>query len=344
MILEVKKKFMTKTLYILLCLLIQLTSCTSDKKEIIKLEGNAQGTTYHITYISDNGILYSKAIDSLLSNIDASMSTWVPNSIISRINNNEQNVIVDDYFSTVFNKSVEVSEKTEGHFDITVGPLVNAWGFGPTTKNNLDKTKVDSLLQLVNYKMVTLKDNKIKKEKPEIKIDFNAIAQGYSVDVIADYLDSKGINNYLVELGGEIKAKGKKENEEWKVGIDQPSEEKSAERKLEAILNLNNRALATSGNYRKFYMEGNQKLSHIIDPKTGYPAKHNLLSTTVIADDGITADAYATAFMVMGVMKSITFLEKNKNLKLEVYFIYDEKGQWKSYTSHNLKKRIKELN
>lgn len=335
---------MTKTLYILLCLLIQLTSCTSDKKEIIKLEGNAQGTTYHITYISDNGILYSKAIDSLLSNIDASMSTWVPNSIISRINNNEQNVIVDDYFSTVFNKSVEVSEKTEGHFDITVGPLVNAWGFGPTTKNNLDKTKVDSLLQLVNYKMVTLKDNKIKKEKPEIKIDFNAIAQGYSVDVIADYLDSKGINNYLVELGGEIKAKGKKENEEWKVGIDQPSEEKSAERKLEAILNLNNRALATSGNYRKFYMEGNQKLSHIIDPKTGYPAKHNLLSTTVIADDGITADAYATAFMVMGVMKSITFLEKNKNLKLEVYFIYDEKGQWKSYTSHNLKKRIKELN
>jgi thiamine biosynthesis lipoprotein len=146
-----------------------------------------------------------------------------------------------------------------------------------------------------------------------------------------------------VEVGGELKAKGKKESEEWKVGIDQPSEEDSSERKLEAIINLNNKALATSGNYRKFYVEGNQKLSHIIDPKTGYPAKHNLLSTTVIATDGITADAYATAFMVMGLQKSIAFVEKNKNLKLEVYFIYDEKGQWKTYASESLKKQIKEL-
>ncbi len=191
-----------------------------------------------------------------------------------------------------------------------MGPLVNAWGFGPTTKNTLSKTQVDSLLQLVNYKKVILKDNQIVKVNPEIKIDFNAIAQGYSVDVLADFLERKGINNYLVELGGEIKAKGKKENEEWKVGIDQPTEEKSPERKLEAIISLKNRALATSGNYRKFYIEGNQKLSHIIDPKTGYPAKHNLLSTTVIADDGITADAYATAFMVMGIKKIDCFFRK----------------------------------
>jgi thiamine biosynthesis lipoprotein len=343
MILEVKNNFMKKILFPLFSTLIMLTSCSSDKKEIVKLEGNSQGTTYHITYLSDNGIIYKKEIDSLLADIDASMSTWIPNSIISRINNNEENVIVDDYFKVVFNKSAEVSKKTDGNFDITVGPLVNSWGFGPTTKNTLDKTKVDSLLQLVNYKMVILKGNKIIKEKPAIKIDFNAIAQGYSVDVIADFLQSRGINNYLVELGGEIKAKGKKENEEWKVGIDQPSEKKGEERKLEAIINLNNRALATSGNYRKFYIEGNQKLSHIIDPKTGYPAKHNLLSTTVIADDGITADAYATAFMVMGLKKSIAFVEKNKNLKLEVYFIYDENGQWKTYKSESLKQRIKEL-
>ena len=203
--------------------------------------------------------------------------------------------------------------------------------------------QVDSLLQLVNYKKVSLKNNQIIKENPNIKIDFNAIAQGYSVDVLADFLETKGIQNYLVEVGGELKAKGKKESEEWKVGIDQPSEEDSSERKLEAIINLNNKALATSGNYRKFYVEGNQKLSHIIDPKTGYPAKHNLLSTTVIAADGITADAYATAFMVMGLQKSIAFLEKNKNLKLEVYFIYDENGKWKTYTSESLKKQIKEL-
>ncbi|SEA55244.1 thiamine biosynthesis lipoprotein [Flavobacterium gillisiae] len=335
---------MQKLLFLLLCTLVMLTSCTSAKKEIIKLEGNAQGTSYHITYLSDDGILYQKEIDSLLADIDGSMSTWIPNSIISRINKNEENVIVDDYFKTVFNKSVEVSEKTEGNFDITVGPLVNAWGFGPTSKNTLSKSQVDSLLQLVNYKKVILKDNQIVKVNPEIKIDFNAIAQGYSVDVIADFLERKGINNYLVELGGEVKAKGKKLNEEWKVGIDQPSEETSTERKLEAVVNLNNRALATSGNYRKFYIEGNQKLSHIIDPKTGYPAKHNLLSTTVIADDGITADAYATAFMVMGLQKSISFLEKNENLKLEVYFIYDENGKWKTYISESLKKQIKELN
>jgi len=335
---------MQKLLFLLLCTLVMLTSCTSAKKEIIKLEGNAQGTSYHITYLSDDGILYQKEIDSLLADIDGSMSTWITNSIISRINNNEENVIVDDYFKVVFNKSIEVSEKTEGNFDITVGPLVNAWGFGPTSKNTLSKSQVDSLLQLVNYKMVILKDDQIVKVNPEIKIDFNAIAQGYSVDVLADFLESKGINNYLVELGGEIKAKGKKLNEEWKVGIDQPIEETSTERKLEAVVNLNNRALATSGNYRKFYIEGNQKLSHIIDPKTGYPAKHNLLSTTVIADDGITADAYATAFMVMGLQKSISFLKKNENLKLEVYFIYDENGKWKTYISESLKKQIKELN
>ncbi|WP_366183531.1 FAD:protein FMN transferase [Flavobacterium ovatum] len=331
---------MTKTLFLLLGTLLMLTSCSSDKNETIKLEGNSQGTTYHITYLSQDGIQYKKQIDSLLTDIDNSMSTWFPNSIISRINNNEENVVVDDYFKTVFNKAVEVSQKTEGNFDITVGPLVNAMGFGPTNKNALSKTQVDSLLQLVNYKNVFLKNNQIIKANPEIKIDFNAIAQGYSVDVLAGFLETKGINNYLVELGGEIKAKGKKENEEWKVGIDQPTEE----RQLEAIINLNNRALATSGNYRKFYIEGNQKLSHIVDPKTGYPAKHNLLSTTVIADDGITADAYATAFMVMGLNKSIDFLEKNKSLKLEVYFIYDENGQWKTHTSESLKEQIKELN
>jgi thiamine biosynthesis lipoprotein len=336
---------MTKTLLLAILLpLLVLTSCVSDKKEIIKLEGNSQGTTYHITYLSDNGVLYQKEIDSLLANIDQSMSTWIPTSIISRINNNEENVIVDDYFRAVFTKSVEVSEKTDGNFDITVGPLVNAWGFGPTKKSNLRRTQLDSLLKLVDYKKVILKNNQILKDKPEIKIDFNAIAQGYSVDVLADFLESKEIKNYLVELGGEIKAKGKKNTEEWKVGIDQPTEDKTDERKLQAIITLNNRALATSGNYRKFYIEGNQKLSHIIDPKTGYPAKHNLLSTTVFADDAITADAYATAFMVMGLKKSIAFLEKNKSLNLEVYFIYYENGHWRIHTSTTLMRRIEQLN
>jgi thiamine biosynthesis lipoprotein len=293
--------------------------------------------------MSDDGISHKTAIDSLLKEIDSSMSTYLPISFISRINNNDSSVLVDQYFIDVFNKSIEVSEKTDGLFDVTVAPLVNSWGFGYTKKATLDNNKIDSLLQLVGYKFVKLEGNKIIKAKPEVKLDFNAIAQGYSVDVLANYLESKGIENYLVELGGELKAKGKKEQENWKVGIDKPGEKASTERKLEAVINLNNKALATSGNYRKFYEENGQKFSHIINPKTGYPAKQNLLSATVIADDGITADAYATAFMVMGLNKSIQFLEDNKHLQLEVYFIYDDHGTWKTYTSESLKKWITEL-
>lgn len=331
---------MIKNIFIFFTVVMLFTACTK-KDSAFFLQGNAQGTSYHITYISKDGVVSEKEIDSLLADIDASMSTWLPNSIISRINNNEEEVIIDDYFKTVFNKSVEVSNKTNGDFDITVGPLINAWGFGPTQKKSLNQNQVDSLLQVVNYKLLSLNGNHIIKEKPEIKIDFNAIAQGFSVDVVAAFLEKKGIENYLVELGGEIKAKGKKEKAAWKVGIEQPDEEDSSERKLQAILNLDNRALATSGNYRKFYREGTQRFSHIINPKTGYPAKHTLLSTTVIANDAITADAYATAFMVMGLQKAIAFVEKNKELNLEVYFIYDENGKWKTYISPGLIKRIK---
>lgn len=334
---------MIKFLFPILACIIFFAGCKSDQKSLIKFEGNAQGTTYHISYLSDDGISHKTAIDSLLNEIDASMSTWLPGSIISRINNNDKSVIVDHYFIDVFNKSLEVSEKTDGLFDVTVGPLVNSWGFGFTKKATLHSIAIDSLIHFVGYKMVKLEGNKIIKAKQEIKIDFNAIAQGYSVDVLANYLESKGIDNYLVELGGELKAKGKKDNENWKVGIDKPDEKSTSQRKLEAVINLNNKALATSGNYRKFYEENGQKFSHIIDPRTGYPARQNLLSATVIADEGIVADAYATAFMVMGLKKSIQFLEENKNLKLEVYFIYDDQGNLKTYASESLKKWIKEL-
>lgn len=332
---------MKKVLILLFTSLIIFTACNDNKT--IKMEGNAQGTTYHITYISADNKNYKRDIDSILEAIDLSMSTWIPNSIISKINNNDSIVLVDQYFIDVFNKSVEVSEKTNGIFDITIGPLVNAWGFGQTKKTTLDSIKIDSLLQLVGYKMLKLEGNKIIKQKAQIQLDFNAIAQGYSVDVLANYLESKGITNYLVELGGELKAKGKKENENWKVGIDTPNEKPSAQRALKAVIKLENKALATSGNYRKFHEENGQKFSHIINPKTGYPAKQNLLSATVIASDAITADAYATAFMVMGLEKSKVFLEKNKELKLEVYFIYDHKETWKTYISEGLKKSIQEI-
>ena len=343
MILADKLILMIKFLLRLFALVVFMVACNTDPEKLVKLEGNAQGTTYHISYISPRNINYKPAIDSLLKVIDSSMSTWVPGSIISRINKNDSSVLADPYFINVFNKAFEVSKKTNGIFDVTVGPLVNAWGFGFTKKATVDSAMIDSLLRFVGYKMVKLQGRKIIKEKPQIMLDFNAIAQGYSVDVIAGYLESNGIKNYLVELGGELKAKGKKHTEEWKVGIDKPSENKTEERPLEAVIILKDRALSTSGNYRKFYVENGQKYSHTIDPATGYPAKQTILSASVLADNCMTADAYATTFMVMGLERSKKFLAENNDLGLEVYFIYDENGQWKTYTSESLKKQVKEI-
>ena len=279
-----------------------------------------------------------------MKRIDLSLSTYVPASIISGINKNDTAVIVDDHFINVFNQSIEVSEKTNGLFDVTVAPVINAWGFGFTKKANVDSVMIDSLLEFIGYKMVKLEGKKLVKQKPQSMLDFNAIAQGYTVDVLATYLESKGITNYLVELGGEVRAKGKKNKDKyWTVGIDQPNEIPTDGRPLQAIIKLKDRALATSGNYRKFYVEDGKKYAHIIDPYTGYPAKHNLLSATVLANDCMTADAYATAFMVMGLEKSKHFLSEHKELQLEVFFIYDEKGVWKTYNSETLKEWIEEI-
>ncbi len=317
-----------------------LIQCQQDDSQTIKLAGEAQGTTYHITYLSKERKKYHQGIDSIFKSIDSSLSTYVPASIISRFNKNDTHVAADKYFIDVFNKSVEISEKTGGFFDATVAPVVNAWGFGFTKKANVDSTLIDSLLQLVDYKMVKLEGNKIIKKKPNVMLDFNSIAPGYTVDVLATYLESKGISNYLIELGGEVIAKGKKQNNEyWKIGIDQPNENITEidERPLQTIIALSDKALATSGNYRRYFEENGKKFSHIINPRTGYPAKNNLLSATVIAGDCMTADAYATAFMMMGLEKSKEFLSANKQLGLEVFFVYDENGSWKTYASDRMR-------
>ncbi len=320
------------------------TTCHQKNNTIIKIAGEAQGTTYHISYCSESKLNYQTGIDSLLRRIDTSLSTYLPVSIISRINRNDSTALPDDHFTNVFNKSQELAERTGGAFDITVAPVVNAWGFGFSKKARVDSAMIDSLLQYVSYKMVSLQDHKLGKQNPGVMLDFNAIAQGYTVDVIASYFNRLGIENYFIELGGEVKARGKKENEEdWKVGIDKPVEDNPEERTLQAIIKLHNQSLATSGNYRKFYVENGQKYSHIIDPETGYPAKNNLLSTSVLADDCMTADGYATAFMVMGLEKSKEFLAINKDLHLEVFFIYDSKGARETYTSENLKKWMEKL-
>ena len=335
---------MIKNFIPILFSILFIASCNSKKNNLITIEGEAQGTTWHISYISEDRINHKQAIDSILKDIDLSLSTYLPVSIISRINKNEPDVNIDSYFIKVFNKSMEVSKRTGGIFDVTVGPLVNAWGFGFTKKASIDSARIDSILQYVNYKMLKLDGNRVIKEMKEIQLDFNAIAQGYSVDILASYLGKRGIENYLVELGGELIAKGKKNNENWKVGIDQPIQNISSERKLEAIIELDNRALCTSGNYRKFYEEDGKRYAHILDPRTGFPARQNILSASVLADDAMTADAYATVFMVMGLEQSKEYLVDNKDLNLEVYFIYDEKGLWKTYSSQSLKNRIKQVN
>jgi FAD:protein FMN transferase len=333
-------KFISPTIVVLLLCL----NCKQETNLSIKIAGNAQGTTYHITYIPGNKTINKEPIDSIFRKIDSSLSTYVPASTISRINKNDTSVVADDFFMDVFNRSVEVSATTNGLFDMTVAPVINAWGFGFTKKAKVDSAMIDSLLDFVGYKLVRLDGRKLVKKKPPVMLDFNAIAQGYTVDILAAYLESKGITDYLVELGGEVKAKGKKSKQSyWTVGIDQPNEEPIDGRPLQSVIQLKDRALATSGNYRKFYVEDGEKRAHIIDPRTGYPAKHNLLSATVLAADCATADAYATAFMVMGMEKARQFLTEHSELQLDVFFIYDENGVWKTYSSETLQEWIKEI-
>lgn len=291
--------------------------------------GEAQGTYYAVTYFDEGGRNFQPQLDSILHAFDRSVSIWVPESIISRINNNDSTALPDGWFTDIFTRSVEISESTGGAFDFTVGPLVNAWGFGFKNKIRLDSAKVDSLKALVDYQTVRLEDGRIIKQDPNVQFDFNAIAQGHSVDVLGKFLEEKGIENYLVDIGGEVLGKGKKPgNAYWTVGIENPAADSAAERTLNAKAHLYNRAMATSGNYRKYYEEDGMRYSHTIDPKTGYPVRHSLLSVSVLAGDCATADGYATAFMVMGLEKSLEFLEGHP--ELQAYFIYsDENGEYR---------------
>lgn len=308
----------------------------------IKVEGLAQGTSYHITYIDNNGINYQRSIDSLLIEIDNSLSTYQPRSIISRFNQANATQQIDKLFSEVFNDAKLVFEATNGAFDPTIAPIVNAWGFGFKNLENTDSTFIDSLLQYVNFNAVTITDSTVIKSNPNIMLDFNAIAQGYSVDVLAEFLEEKGIKNYMVEVGGELRVKGKNTNNKlWRIGIDKPIEN-NTNRELEAIINLENVALATSGNYRKFYEKDGVKYSHTLNPKTGYPVQHTLLSATVLAKTCSLADAYATAFMVLGLEKSKEIVAQTPDL--EVLFIYvDEKNEFQTFASQEISKFI-ELN
>ena len=309
----------------------------------IRLAGFTQGTTYHITYKNKNNKNLQNEIDTLLADFDRSLSAYLPGSIISKINQNDTAVIPDDHFLKVYQKALEVYRESDGAFDITVAPIVNAWGFGFTEKADVDSNMIDSLLQYVGMNKIGLKNGKIIKQYPETMLDVNAIAQGYSVDVVADYLDQQGIRNYLVEIGGEVRTKGRNPNYKiWTIGIDVPADNNFLPGEMvQAKLLMKNGSLATSGNYRSFYEQNGIKYVHSIDPKTGYPVVSNLLSVTVMACDCMTADAWATAFMVMGLDKSIAFLENHD--ELQAYLIYsDAEGNLKTYVTNKMKHIIRE--
>ena len=323
-------------------LLVLLVGCGS--KPLIKNQtvGNALGTTYSIIYIADETLDYQQEIDSLFQVLNQSMSTYIPTSDISRINNGDATISVDHMFKDVYKTSSEVYKASNGYFDPTIGDLANAWGFGPGEQLSLDSLRVDSLLAYVGWDKVNLNaDGTISKQNPSIRFDFNAVAKGYAIDRLAVMLDNKGIENYLVEVGGEVVTKGINviTGKTWSVGIDDPQVELG--RQLKLIVGLKNKAMASSGNYRKFRIdpETGQKYVHTIDPKTGYTKNAFVLATSVVADNCAEADAYATAFMAMDLEDSKAVLSQNK--ELDAYIIYlDESGATKEFMTDGFKHLI----
>ena len=306
--------------YILILLAFVIFSCQKEP-ENTKIYGEVFGTTYGIQYYSQRNESLKKSFDSLFHVINSSMSTYQADSDISKVNRNAA-FTVDAHFEHVFNASKEIYEATDGVFDPTIGVLVNAWDFGPEGKIlALDSLKIDSLMLSVGLDKVALVNSKIIKQNPDTFIDFNAIAKGYGVDVIADFLDSQNITDYIVEIGGEIRCKGKNVDKQkpWKVGVELPHFD--AEQSILKAVSLYDEAMATSGTYRKYRTDSlGNRYSHIIDAKTGYPSKTNLLSISVITKDCMTADAYATAFKAMGVDKVKMFLKSHPDIKVFLIF------------------------
>ena len=301
-------------------------------------EGSVFGTFYHLTYQSAKPL--QEGIDDVLKEVDASLSPFNKESVITAINNNTS-TDTNPMFVDVFTLAQEVAKETDGAFDITVAPLVNLWGFGFKNMDNVSQEKVDSLLPYVGYQKVKLIDGKIKKECPETMLDCSAIAKGYGVDAVGKYLESQGISNYMVEIGGEVRVRGTNPRGElWHVGINKPNDDPTnTNNDIEQVIKITQLAMATSGNYRNYYEKDGKKYAHTIDPHTGYPVQHSILSSTVIAQDCATADAYATAFMVLGMDEAKKVLAKHP--ELTVFFIYsDKEGEMKEWMTEGMEKLI----
>ena len=305
--------------------LFALSSC--QKKQYIRNEGIVFGTTYHLTYSSSEDL--QPEIEAELQKFDAALSMFNPESTLSRINRSGTEKIdlqQEPWTLKVIEESIRLSQVTHGAFDITVAPLVNAWGFGFKTMGEANQQEIDSLKQFVGYKLLHLKNGVLVKGDPRVQLDASAIAKGYACDVVGAFLRKNGVEDYLVEIGGEMAISGKNPNGgNWRVGINKPVDDStSTNMEWEQKLTLTNKAIATSGNYRNFYEKNGKKYAHTIDPATGYPVQHSLLSATVVAKNCLTADALATSFMVMGVDSAMSLAERLPDV--EGFFIYNDGG------------------
>ena len=296
-----------------------LASCNRGPQKMV-LQGEAQGSYYAVTYYDEQGRNFQQEIDSIFHAVDVSVNLWVDTSVISKVNRNEE-VKLDSIFVDNFRIAQEAASLSDGYFDPTISPIVAAWGFSYKHGDTITPQLIDSLKQLVNYRNIRIEDGKVIKVNPAMTLDFNAIAQGYTSDLIASFLDSRGIKNYLVDTGGEIMARGEKPNDQpWIVGIEKPADNWDSEQVVHTRIALRDKGLVTSGSTRKYVERNGKRYSHCIDPKTGYPVEHNVLSVTVLAENSVWADALASICMVMGMEKSLPLIESMDGV--EAYYIY----------------------
>ncbi len=308
-----------KRLAILFGIIVLLTSCNRQPKKIM-LQGEAQGSYYAITYYDEQERNFQPEIDSIFHAVDVSVNLWVDTSVISKVNRNED-VTLDSIFVDNFRIAQEAAALSGGYFDPTISPIVAAWGFSYKHGDSITPQLIDSLKQLVDYRKVHIENGMVIKENPAMTLDFNAIAQGYTSDLIASFLDSRGIKNYLVDTGGEIMAHGTKPNgQPWIVGIEKPADNWDSEQVVHTRIALRDKGLVTSGSTRKYVERNGKRYSHCIDPNTGYPVEHQVLSVTVMANSSVWADALASICMVMGMEKSLPLIESMDDV--EAYYIY----------------------
>lgn len=313
-----------------------------ESRVLQHLTGTTMGTIpYSIKYMAGEADNYQIQIDSLLGAFNQSLSTYIPSSEISRFNQQDSISFESTFFYPVLEMSEEMYENSGGAYDPTIGPLVNAWGFGPEKKSSLDSAKVDSLLNVVGFDQISF-NKKFATKPSHTYLDFSASAKGYALDVIAQFLEARMITDFMIEIGGEVRCQGQNENNAvWKIGIEKPEMGQSAGNPF-AIAFVNNRSLATSGNYRNYYVEDDKIIAHTISPFTGYTVSHTLLSASIFAPNCTLADGYATACMVVGLDEAIKMIEKLNGI--DAFFIYSgEDGSLKSYATAGIQSQIEVL-